>query len=75
MPHKAYIAERDTLRQEIERQVNEYLSRGGIIRVCSPGESAIQEEFLPGKRNRQGQKAYEYEIRAREARFELEGYA
>ena len=43
MPHKAYIAERDTLRQEIERQVSEFLSRGGKIAVLPPGESSFVE--------------------------------
>ena len=75
MPHKAYIAERDTLRQEIERQVTEFLSRGGIIRVCSPGESAMPEEYPTSMRNGQYKKSHEYAMRAEAVRFEGEGYA
>lgn len=75
MLHKTDITQRETLRQALEAQVNEYLSRGGQIRVRPPGESAIPEKFPLGMRNRQDQKAYEYELRARAARFEGEGYA
>lgn len=74
MIHKTEISERDSLRQALEAQVNEYLSRGGRISVLQPGESAIPEKFPLGMRNRQDQKAYEYEMRARAARFEGEGY-
>lgn len=75
MLHKTDIADRDTLRQALESQVTEFLSRGGHISVCSPGESAIPDKFPLGMRSRQDQKAYEYEMRARAARFEGEGYA
>lgn len=75
MLHKTDIAERDTLRQSLESQVTEFLSRGGHINVLPPGESAIPEKFPLGMRNRQDQKAYEYEMRSRAARFEGEGYA
>lgn len=75
MLQKTEIAERDALRQSLESQVTEFLSRGGRISVRPPGESAIPEKFPLGMRNRKDQKAYEYEMRARAARFEGEGYA
>lgn len=75
MLHKTEITQRETLRQALESQVTEFLSRGGRISVLQPGESAIPEKFPLGMRNRQDQKAYEYEMRARAARFEREGYA
>lgn len=75
MLHKTEIAQREPLRQEIEAHVNEYLSRGGQISVFPPGESAIPDEFELGIRNRQAQKGYEYEMRARVARFYGGGYA
>lgn len=74
MLHKTDITEREALRQAPEAQVNEHLSRGGQISVIPPGESAILDKFPLGMRNLKNQKAHEYEMRARAARFEREGY-
>lgn len=43
MLNKAYIEQRAEHRQEIERQVTEFLSRGGKIDVRQPGESSFVE--------------------------------
>lgn len=74
MLNKAYIEQRAEHRQEIERQVSEFLSRGGKIDVRQPGESAIPEKVELGMRNGQYKKSHEYAMRAEAARFEGEGY-
>ena len=70
MLNKTYIEQRAEQRQEIERQVSEFLSRGGIIRVCSPGESAMPEEYPASMRKGQYKKSHEHAMRAEAARFE-----
>lgn len=43
MLNKSYIEQRAEQRLEIERQVSEFLSRGGKIDVRQPGESSFVE--------------------------------